>query len=109
MWFVFGAIVVACLVLDLVARPGKEENGFMHGPVPTVLAEGALTPARIHFTANAIPSQIGSGYKALATLFHEGGHAAHFSNIRMPAPCFSTPRMRRGRCGPPPRSRPPPW
>ncbi|HYE77434.1 MAG TPA: M3 family metallopeptidase, partial [bacterium] len=27
--------------------------------------------------------------RATETLFHEGGHAAHFSNIDMPAPCFA--------------------
>jgi Zn-dependent oligopeptidase len=32
---------------------------------------------------------LGSGHRATETLFHEGGHAAHFSNILMPAPCFS--------------------
>jgi len=50
---------------------------------------GEYLPARINFTANAIPGQVGSGHRATETLFHEGGHAAHFSNILMPAPCFS--------------------
>jgi Zn-dependent oligopeptidase len=76
------------LVLDLVDRQGKYENGFMHGPVVAWRDEGRLTPARIHFTANAIPGMVGSGHRATATLFHEGGHAAHFANIDMPAPCF---------------------
>ena len=31
---------------------------------------------------------VGSGQSAMQTLFHEGGHAAHFSNVDMPAPCF---------------------
>ena len=79
----------ATLTLDLVARRGKSENGFMHGPFPAYIDEGRLRPARINFTSNALPTQMGSGYKALETLFHEGGHAAHFSNIRMPAPCFA--------------------
>jgi hypothetical protein len=76
------------LVLDLVDRPGKYENGFMHGPQVAWRERGRLRPARIHFTANAIPGMIGSGYRAATTLFHEGGHAAHFANIDMPAPCF---------------------
>ena len=76
------------LVLDLVDRPGKYENGFMHGPVVAWRANGEHRPARIHFTANAIPGMVGSGRRATETLFHEGGHAAHFANIDMPAPCF---------------------
>jgi Zn-dependent oligopeptidase len=76
------------LVLDLVDRPGKYENGFMHGPVVAWRREGSRVPARIHFTANAIPGMVGSGHRATQTLFHEGGHAAHFANVDMPAPCF---------------------
>lgn len=76
------------LVLDLVDRPGKYENGFMHGPVVAWRRRGERVRARIHFTANAIPGMVGSGHRALATLFHEGGHAAHFANIDMPSPCF---------------------
>jgi len=76
------------LVLDLVDRPGKYENGFMHGPVVAWRDGGRHVPARIHFTANAIPGMVGSGQRATETLFHEGGHAAHFANVDMPAPCF---------------------
>jgi hypothetical protein len=79
----------ATLTLDLLDRKGKYENGFMHGPLPGFVDAGTYKPARINFTANAIPGQIGSGHRATETLFHEGGHAAHFSNIFMPAPCFS--------------------
>ena len=79
----------ATLTLDLLDRKGKYENGFMHGPVPGFVDEGRYRPARINFTANAIPGQVGSGHRATETLFHEGGHAAHFSNILMPAPCFA--------------------
>ena len=77
------------MVLDLVDRKGKYENGFMHGPKPSWRDEGTYRPARIQFTANAIPGMIGSGKRATETLFHEGGHAAHFANIEMPAPCFA--------------------
>jgi hypothetical protein len=77
------------LVLDLVDRKGKYENGFMHGPVPAWRSDGKFRPARIHFTANAIPGMVGSGKRATETFFHEGGHAAHFANVDMPAPCFS--------------------
>ncbi len=79
----------ATLTLDLVGRKGKYENGFMHGPGPSFMDGDTWRPARINFTSFAVPGQIGSGQNAAGTLFHEGGHAAHFSNIRMPAPCFS--------------------
>ncbi len=78
----------ATMVLDLVDRKGKYENGFMHGPEIAWRESGDLHRARIHFTANAIPGMVGSGHRATNTLFHEGGHAAHFANIDMPAPCF---------------------
>ena len=78
----------ATLVLDLLDRAGKYENGFMHGPEIAWRDGGARHAARIHFTANAIPGMVGSGQSAMQTLFHEGGHAAHFSNVDMPAPCF---------------------
>ncbi|HEY0466304.1 MAG TPA: M3 family metallopeptidase, partial [Polyangiaceae bacterium] len=76
------------LVLDLLDRPGKYENGFMHGPVVAWRRSGRRIPARVQFTANALPGAVGAGQQALRTLFHEGGHAAHFSNIDMPSPCF---------------------
>ena len=79
----------ATMVLDLLDRKGKYENGFCHGPVPSWREEGTWHPARIQFTANAIPGMVGSGKRATETLFHEGGHAAHFANVDMPAPCFS--------------------
>jgi oligoendopeptidase F len=78
----------ATLTLDLVDRKGKYENGFMHGTEPAWYRNDAWNPARINFTANAIPNRVGSGGEALNTLFHEGGHAAHFANIQMNAPCY---------------------
>jgi oligoendopeptidase F len=77
------------LHLDLIDRVGKYENGFMHGPGPCYFDRGEWRAARINFTSNAVPNQLGSGRRALVTLFHEGGHAAHFSNITQNAPCFS--------------------
>ncbi len=78
------------LTLDLLDRKGKYENGFMHGPGPSYFDEqGRWVPARINFTSNATPSQPGSGRTGLTTLFHEGGHAAHFANILQDSPCFS--------------------
>ncbi|WP_431889447.1 M3 family metallopeptidase [Pectobacterium colocasium] len=75
--------------LDLLVRKGKYENGFMHGPVPPFVQDGKWIPARINFTSLAKPDQIGSGASGINTLFHEGGHAAHFANIKQNAPCFS--------------------
>jgi Zn-dependent oligopeptidase len=40
-------------------------------------------------TPTATPGRAGPGRRATDTLFHEGGHAAHFANIVMPAPCFA--------------------
>ena len=79
----------AKLTLDLVDREGKYENGFMHGPGPAFFDGDTWLPARINFTANAVPGSVGSGLSASETLFHEGGHAAHFANIISKAPCFS--------------------
>jgi hypothetical protein len=80
----------ATMQLDLLEREGKYQNGFCHGPMPTYYdASGRWVPGRINFTAEATPTQIGSGWRALNTLFHEGGHAAHFANVVQNSPCFS--------------------
>ena len=80
----------ATLQLDLLERPGKHQNGFCHGPVPSWVTEtGQWIPAAINFTAEAKPDQVGSGIRAINTLFHEGGHAAHFANVVQNSPCFS--------------------
>jgi len=80
----------ATLQLDLLERPGKFENGFCHGPLPAWFDErGQWVPGQINFTAQAKPDQVGSGLRAITTLFHEGGHAAHFANVTQNSPCFS--------------------
>ncbi|WP_394125686.1 M3 family metallopeptidase [Vibrio hepatarius] len=79
----------AKLTLDLLDRKGKYQNGFCHGPVPSFYDQNEWIPAQVNFTSNAKPDQIGSGYSGINTLFHEGGHAAHFANVKMNAPCFS--------------------
>ena len=80
----------ATMQLDLLERPGKHQNGFCHGPVPSwVTEDGRWVPAAINFTAEAKPDQVGSGLRAINTLFHEGGHAAHFANVVQNSPCFS--------------------
>lgn len=77
------------LTLDLLDRKGKYQNGFCHAPIPSYSDNGQWVPAKVNFTSNALPSQVGSGYSGINTLFHEGGHAAHFSNVSQNAPCFS--------------------
>lgn len=80
----------ATLQLDLMERKGKYQNGFCHGPIPSFFDDqGQWVPGLINFTASAKPDQIGSGARAIATLFHEGGHAAHFANVTQNSPCFS--------------------
>lgn len=80
----------ATLQLDLIDRHGKYQNGFCHGPVPAWIDEkGEWVPGQINFTAEAKPDQVGSGQRATVTLFHEGGHAAHFANVTQSSPCFS--------------------
>lgn len=80
----------ATMQLDLLERPGKYQNGFCHGPLPTWFDEqGRWHAGEINFTAEAKPDQIGSGARAITTLFHEGGHAAHFANVTQNSPCFS--------------------
>lgn len=79
----------AVMQLDLVQRQGKYENGFCHAPVVTFEDGQGRVRGAINFTSNAVAGQMGSGKRAAETLFHEGGHAAHFANILMGAPCFS--------------------
>ncbi|MFM2482536.1 M3 family metallopeptidase [Celerinatantimonas sp. YJH-8] len=77
------------LTLDLLDRKGKYQNGFCHGPIPSFYDGGKWVAAKVNFTSNAKPDQVGSGYSGINTLFHEGGHAAHFANVKMNAPCFA--------------------
>ena len=80
----------ATMQLDLLERKGKYQNGFCHGPIPPFFnAQNQWVAGQINFTAGAKPDQIGSGARAINTLFHEGGHAAHFANVTQNAPCFS--------------------
>jgi hypothetical protein len=83
----------ATMRLDLCDRAGKYSNGFCHWPVPTYIAPGGKRVASAaNFTSLATPSAPGSGHSALATLMHEGGHAAHFANVAQPSPFFSQER-----------------
>lgn len=79
--------------LDLLDRDGKYSNGFCHWTVPAFTkGDGTWVPAVTNFTSLALPSQPGSGQTALATLMHEGGHAAHFANVNQGSPLFSQER-----------------
>jgi oligoendopeptidase F len=53
----------------------------LHLPSPAYYDGSAWQPARFNFCAHSIPNQKGMGEDGLTTLFHEGGHAAHFANI----------------------------
>ena len=75
--------------LDLLEREGKYQNGFCHAPVPAFRDGDVWVPARVNFSSEGRPAQIGSGQGAIHTLFHEGGHAAHFANVTRNSPCFS--------------------
>lgn len=79
----------ADLTLDLLDREGKFQNGFCHGPIPSFYNQEKWQAAKVNFTSNAKPDQIGSGFNGINTLFHEGGHAAHFANVKQNSPCFS--------------------
>jgi len=79
--------------LDLLDRPGKYANGFCHWPQPVYRkADGAFVTSKTDFTSLAIPSDPGSGFTALTTLLHEGGHAAHYANIDQASPFCSQER-----------------
>lgn len=71
----------ATMVLDLLERDGKYNNGFCHMPKPVRYRDGQRQAAQINFTCTAIPGQIGDGHSTGVTLFHEGGHAAHFAHM----------------------------
>ncbi len=77
------------LQLDLVDRKGKYNNGFCHQPVMVHYEKNKRIPAASNFTCNAVPGQVGSGLNGLVTLFHEGGHAAHFLNSDQKDVCLN--------------------
>lgn len=68
------------LQLDLLDRPGKENNGFCHWPDLIRYDGDTRIPGSTNFTANVVLGQVGAGHRSLVTLFHEGGHAAHLMN-----------------------------
>lgn len=70
----------ARLKLDLLDREGKYSNGFCHAPELPRYIKGKRIPGSTNFTCNVVLGQVGSGSIGITTLFHEGGHAADFSN-----------------------------
>eukprot|EP01060_Flectonema_neradi_P012246 TRINITY_DN1912_c0_g1_i1.p1 TRINITY_DN1912_c0_g1~~TRINITY_DN1912_c0_g1_i1.p1 ORF type:complete len:649 (+),score=138.63 TRINITY_DN1912_c0_g1_i1:68-1948(+) len=79
--------------LDLCDRKNKYSNGFCHWPVaPYIKPDGTSVPCVTNFTSLAQPGAVGSGQRALTTLMHEGGHAAHFANVAQPSPFHSQER-----------------
>jgi len=71
----------AIMNLDLLERKGKYNNGFCHSPRPVAYRDGHRSACHTNFSCTAIVGQLGSGHSTGNTLFHEGGHAAHFANM----------------------------
>ena len=75
--------------LDLLDREGKYENGFCHWPELIHFKNGKRHTGQSNFTCNAVFGQVGSSEQAYNTLFHEGGHAAHYLNSEQTQVCFN--------------------
>jgi hypothetical protein len=76
--------------IDLLDRHGKFPTGFCIAPTPGYRDDAnGWIPADVRFTSTARPQQAGAGLQGLNVLFHEAGHAAHFSNVTLNSPCFS--------------------
>ena len=80
----------ARIEIDLLDRPGKFTTGFCASPVASYHDDtNGWVPADVRFTSTARPQQAGAGLRGINVLFHEAGHAAHFSNVALNSPCFS--------------------
>ena len=77
------------LQLDLLDRYGKWNNGFCHWPKLVNYNKGAREAGSANFTCNVVVGQVGAGASGYNTLFHEGGHAAHFLNITQKDVCLN--------------------
>lgn len=75
--------------LDLLERNGKYNNGFCHWPNLVSFKNGKKIPGSANFTCNIIPGKPGEVFSGMNTLFHEGGHAAHFLNSQMSDTCIN--------------------
>ncbi|KAL0236375.1 hypothetical protein GEMRC1_002957 [Eukaryota sp. GEM-RC1] len=69
------------LTLDLLDRPDL-----------VTFLKGSFTPPKLILPPCVLPGQVGSGFTALKTLIHEGGHAAAFANCLVASPLFSQER-----------------
>lgn len=79
----------ATLQLDLLDREGKYNNGFCHWPELVHFKDGVRIPGKCNFTSNAVPKQVGAGDNGLRTVSHEGGHAAHLTNVETTEVCMN--------------------
>lgn len=77
------------LQLDLLDREGKHNNGFCHWPDLVHFDKGKRQAGSSNFTCNVVAGQVGSGSLGYNTLFHEGGHAAHFLNCEQKDVCLN--------------------
>lgn len=77
------------LQLDLLDREGKYNNGFCHWPDLVHFDKGKRQSGSSNLTCNVVAGQVGSGSLGYNTLFHEGGHAAHFLNCEQKDVCLN--------------------
>jgi hypothetical protein len=75
--------------LDLLDRKGKYDNGFCHWPETIHFKNGKRQTGHANFTCNLVPKAVGSGADGIHTLFHEGGHAAHYLNSDVQDVCMN--------------------
>lgn len=69
------------LVLDLLDRKGKYNNGFCHWPKTVSYVKNKRIAGTSQISCNIVLGQVGEGYsEGHVTLFHEGGHAVHYLN-----------------------------
>ena len=78
------------LTLDLLDRKGKYSNGFCQWPKAVYYKNGRRIAGSSNFTSIAVYGQVGAGVHAMETLFHEGGHAAHYLNMEQTEICMNT-------------------
>lgn len=67
------------LVLDMLDRKGKQNNGFCEWPYTVSYKGNKRIPGEARVSCNAVYGEVGEGYdEGHITLFHEGGHAVHY-------------------------------